>query len=123
MYSGRDRRVFSRVEGRLILRCGVEGGRREFCTATKNISGSGIRILLLGKISPGTILDMEIFRKNSEESVKCRGQIVWISSSGTKKTEATTFEAGIEFIDSDLMYIGRLIKDLDVHDVSIPSPN
>ena len=113
MYRGQDRRIFARVKGELIVRYSKEGGSKEFCATTINISGSGARIALLRKLSPGTVLDIQIFRKCSNASVKCRGEIAWVSSS----------EAGVKFIDPDLMYVGRLIKDLDREDLTIPSLN
>jgi len=87
----------------------IEGGKVEFCTVTKSISGSGVSIVLLKKIAPGEILDMEIFSGDSKVGLRCRGQVVWVSDS----------EAGIQFIGSDLMYLGKLINDLSEREVKI----
>lgn len=105
MKIGVDRRVFKRVQGELGVRYSPQGSDREFCTTTKNISGGGIKMGLLKKLIPGTILDLEIFRYDTDITARCRGKIVWVD----KKLS----EAGIEFINTSLLYIGRFIDYLE----------
>ena len=115
MYTGMDRRIFERIEGSLTVRYRVEGEDGEFCTSTKNISGSGMRITLFKNIPLGTMINFEIFKKNSNQSSSCRGTIIWVSSMDTVDKKDKLFEAGVKFMDSDLMYIGRLISDLEIY--------
>lgn len=123
MYSGQDRRAFLRIKRELTVRCMAEGSKREFCTTTRDISGSGLRIVLLEGLSPGTLLDLEIFEKDSNVGIRCRGRITWLSSSEVADRGAGFFEAGIRFIDSDLMCVARLFRDLKAQDTGVPFQN
>ena len=125
MYSGQDRRAFLRVKRELTVRCMAEGSKREFCTTTRDISGSGLRMILLRELSPGTVLDLEIFEKDSSSSagIRCRGRIAWVSSSEAAEEGLGFFEAGIRFIDSDLVCVARLFRDLKAQDAGVPFQN
>lgn len=108
-----DNRVFERIEGELAVRYSPQGSDREFCTTAKNISGGGIRAALLKKLAPGTVLDLEIFNYNQDIKARCRGKIVWVWDEPMDKEDRQFFEAGIQFIDMQLLYIGRLISCLE----------
>ena len=123
MYSGQDRRAFLRVKRELTVRCMAEGSKREFCTTTRDISGSGLRMILLRELSPDTLLDLEIFEKDSNVGIRCRGRIAWVSSSEAVNRSARFFEAGVRFIDSDLLCVARLFKSLKAQDSSVPFQN
>ena len=112
MHIGTDNRLFERFEGELAVRYSPQGSNREFCTTTKNISGDGIRISLLKRLRPGTILDLEIFKYNRDIKVRCRGKVVWTWDEPMDKENARYFETGIQFIDSRFLYLGRLISSL-----------
>ncbi|MBU1006583.1 MAG: PilZ domain-containing protein [Candidatus Omnitrophica bacterium] len=113
MAVGTDNRVFERIEGELGVRYSPQGSDREFCTTSKNISGGGIRISLLKKMDPGTILDLEIFRYNAEARTRCRGKVAWIWEEAADTGKEQIFEAGIQFLDSQLLYLGRLMDYLE----------
>ena len=104
MRVGTDRRVFERVEGELGIRYSPQGSDREFCTTTRDISGGGIKMMLLKELALGTILDIEMFRYDTDIRTRCRGKIKWINEE--------LLEAGIEFVNSKLLYIGRFIDFL-----------
>ena len=123
MYNGQDRRAFLRVKTELTVRCMAEGSKGEFCTTTRDISGSGLRIVLSEELSMGTLLDLEIFEKDSNAGIRCRGRIAWISSSEAVDEGLGFFEAGIRFIDSDLLCVARLFKGLKVQDSGVPFRN
>ena len=108
-----NNRIFERVEGELAVRYSPQGSNKEFCTTTKNISGGGIRISLLKKLTPGTILDLEIFRYNTDIKARCRGKVIWVWGESMDKEDEQAFEAGIEFIDRQVLYIGRLTNYLE----------
>lgn len=120
MYKGIDRRVFRRVKGELAVKYGLNGNDMKYSTTTKNISGGGMAIALLEKLAPGTILDMELFKHNSNISAKFRGKVAWISKKPRKGKKRKYFEAGIKFIDLGFLYIGILISDLESRNIATP---
>ncbi len=70
-------------------------------------------ISLLKRLEPGTILDIEIFRYNSSIKTRCRGKIVWVWDEPMDREKDQLFEAGIQFLDRQLLYIGGLINYLE----------
>lgn len=122
MYSGTDRRIFRRVKGELAVKYSLNGNNKTYSTTTKNISGGGMRITLIKKLAPGTILDMEIFKYNSNISANFRGKVAWISKAPVKikGKKKKYFEAGIKFIDLGFLYIGILINDLESRNTANP---
>lgn len=122
MYKGQDRRVFRRVKGELAVKYGLNGSTRKYSTTTKDIGGGGMGISLLKKLAPGTILDMEIFKYNSNISASFRGKVVWVSRRPLKgkNKKKKYFEAGIKFIDLGFLYIGILINDLESRNIANP---
>ena len=110
MHIAMDNRVFKRAEGKLAVRYSPLGSNGEFCTTTKDISGGGMRLTLLKKLKPGTVLDLEIFKYNTDINSRCRGRVVWVEEGGVKKHE---FDAGIEFIDKQSLYINNILKRLN----------
>ena len=113
MRIGADNRVFERFEGELAVRYSPQGSNMEFCTTTKNISGGGIRVSLLKRLKPCTIVDLEIFKYNRDIKVRCRGKVVWTWDEPMDKENGQYFETGIQFMDSRLLYLGRLIGYLE----------
>lgn len=113
MRIGTDSRIFERVEGELAVRYSPQGSNREFCSTTKNISGGGIRMPLLKRLDPGTVLDLEIFRYDTDIKARCRGRVVWVWDEPMNEEKEQFFEAGVQFIDRQLLYIGRLISYLE----------
>jgi len=113
MRIGTDNRIFERVGGELAVRYSPRGSDREYCTTTKNISGGGARVSLLKRLDPGTMLDIEIFRYDSSIKTRCRAKIVWVWDEPMDREKGQLFEAGIQFLDRHLLYIGRLINYLE----------
>lgn len=114
-----DSRIFERIKGELAVRYSPRGSEREFCTTTKNISGGRIRLSLLKRINPGTVLDLEIFKYNTDIKVICRGKVVWIWDEAMDKERGQLFEAGIEFINARFLYIARLISYLEAQNKNL----
>lgn len=112
MRTGTDSRLFERIEGELAVRYSPRGSDREYCTTTRNVSGGGVRMSLLKRLEPGTILDLEIFRYDSTIKTRCRGEVAWIWNEPMNKKTGQLFEAGIRFLDAELLYIGRLMACL-----------
>lgn len=112
MEVGIDNRLFERVDAEFGVRYSPQGSDGEFCSTAKNISGGGIRMSLLKKLNPGTILDLELFKDNTDIRARCRGEIVWVWNEPMNEETEQYFEAGIQFIDAKLLYVGRLISFL-----------
>ena len=112
MLAGNNNRVFERVSGELAVRYSPQGTDGEFCSTTRNISGGGIRMPLLKKLKPGTTLDMEIFKHNTDTAFRCMGKVVWTWNAASDQKDGETYEAGVKFLNPDLSCIGRLMESL-----------
>lgn len=108
-----DNRLFARVDGELGVRYSPQGSGREYCTTTKNISGGGVRMPLLKKLERGSVIDLEIFKHNTDLRTRCRGKVAWIWDKPMDEEKKQMFEAGISFIDRQLLCIGRFINYLE----------
>lgn len=71
-------------------------------TRSKNISAGGIRIILLEKVEPGTLLELKISFPESKDPIVSTGRVAWIDEFivGDSK-EGKAYEAGIEFKEID----------------------
>jgi len=112
MLAQTDNRLFERVSGELAVRYSPRGTDGEFCSTTRNISGGGIRMPLLKRLKPGTAVDLEIFKNNTETAFRCMGKVMWIWDAPIDKKDEHIFEAGIKFLNPDFFHIGRLIESL-----------
>ncbi|MBU3911542.1 MAG: PilZ domain-containing protein [Candidatus Omnitrophica bacterium] len=110
MQSDVDRRMFDRIDGIVAVKYCPEGSTVEHYATTKNISGGGIRMSLFRKLEPGTVLELEIYKMNSNVSARCRGEVIWITRTADRSKRC--FEAGIKFLGLNFVYIGELIKEL-----------
>ena len=121
MYKVKDKRIFVRFDSELTIRWRKEGEAKEFFTTVNNISGSGINISIFKKITPGTVLDIEIVEDISGSTTKCRGEVVWGSTSEQRNRNIAPFKAGIRFLDTDLMYVGSLIRNSSLRESMCPT--
>ena len=112
MLAENDNRLFERVSGELAVRYSPRGTDGEFCSTTRNISGGGIRMPLLKKVKPGAIIDLEIFKHNMDMAFRCAGKVMWVWDAPMDKKEDHIFEAGVKFLNPDMMHVGRLIDSL-----------
>lgn len=112
MLAQNDNRLFERVSGELAVRYSPQGTDGEFCSTTRNISGGGIRLPLLKKVKPGATLDLEIFKYNADMAFRCTGKVMWVWDAPMDKKEDHVFEAGVKFLNPDLLNVGRLIDSL-----------
>lgn len=113
MNIGTEGRIFERIEGSFTVRYSLLGNEEEFCATTKNISGGGIRVTLVKKLAPGTELDLEIARYTKGIKTRCKGKVVWIWDEPMNGNHREHFEVGIQFINTRLLSIGRLINSLE----------
>lgn len=105
-----EKRIFDRIDKELTVRYSPAGTDREFCSVTKNISGGGVRINLLKKHLPGTILDLEIFNRALDISIRCQGQIVWLWETPMDEKNNLFFDAGIKFLEQELLCLGKILN-------------
>jgi len=112
MLAQNNNRLFERVSGELAVRYSPQGADGKFCSTTRNISGGGIRMPLLKKVRPGTLLDLEIFKPSTDMVFRCMGKVMWIWDAPMDKKEDSVFETGIKFLNPDLLYIGKLMDSL-----------
>ncbi|MDO8603007.1 MAG: PilZ domain-containing protein [Candidatus Omnitrophota bacterium] len=113
MLAETNNRLFERVSGELAVRYSPQGTDGEFCSTTRNISGGGIRMPLLKKLKPGSMLNMEVFKHNTDIAFRCMGKVMWAWDAPSDAKENHIFEAGIKFINPDLLCIGKLIDSLE----------
>ncbi|MFH1478744.1 MAG: PilZ domain-containing protein [Candidatus Omnitrophota bacterium] len=112
MYIDKGNRLLERIKTDLAVRYSPQGSDKEFCSTSTDISRGGIRMTLLKKLNPGTMLDLEIFKYNNEAKARCRGKIIWISNGDLDTKNNGFFEAGIQFIDKRLSCVEDIINNI-----------
>lgn len=119
MFAENDNRLFERVNGELAVRYSPQGADVEFCSTTRNISGGGIRMPLLKKLKPGTLVDLELFKNNADMVFRCMGKVIWVWDTPIDKKEDHIFEAGVKFLNPDLSCIGKLTESLGKNSILV----
>lgn len=119
MLAENDNRMFERVNGELAVRYSPQGTDVEFCSTTRNISGGGIRLPLLKKLKPGTIVSLELFKNNTDMIFRCMGRVIWVWDASINEKECHIFEAGVKFLNPDLSCIGRLTESLGKNNILV----
>jgi hypothetical protein len=111
MYTGVERRIFRRIYAEVPAKFKIGESHREYMATVRDISGGGVRISLFRKLTPGTVVDLEIFRSHPESSVTCKCEVVWLREipSRTRKS----YLIGARFLDLDFMYIGGLMNEIN----------
>ena len=71
------------------------------------------------KLKPGATVDLEIFKNNTDTAFRCMGRVMWIWDAPIDKKEDHLFEAGIKFLNPDLLHVGRLIESLKKNSILI----
>lgn len=87
---------------------------------TENISVGGIRVMLEERLSPFTMVGIELyFDKN--KPIKCKGKIAWVKEiTNPVERAANMFDTGIKFVDLsefDKLYIKKLVSSVDPKDI------
>ena len=107
-----DRRLFHRLDGIVNVRYAVKGRDRiKAESLPRNIGGGGIGVCLTEKLSPGTLLELEIIvPDNPEKAVLGTGQVQWSKPFGTIGAEQRVdlHETGVQFVDIDPVAVGRV---------------
>lgn len=102
----KDRRSCKRLETELDVTYNlIPSLKPDFSTNTRNISKSGISILVYEILPRGSLIDMEVSVPNSKEAIKIRGKVAWCEGcNGPERFDKDgkrTFIVGIEFVDTD----------------------
>ena len=114
MHITTEHRVFERIEGELPIRYALHENNKEiFSAITKNVSGGGLRTTLLKKLDPGTLLDIEISIYDGDMKLRFKGKVAGVWDEPMDKEKKELFEAGIQFIDPRLFYVGKIIDCLE----------
>ena len=116
----KDRRRCERFDTELDLKYNlVPSLRSDFTTNTRNISKSGISILIYEILPKDSLIDMEVSVPNSKETIKLRGKVAWCEGCNSiehlDKDGKRTFLVGIEFVDTDKKHRDILMEYIDKH--------
>ena len=117
----KDRRRCERFDTELDLKYNlIPPTKAEFSTNTKNISKTGISILVYEILPNDALINMEISVPNSKETLKLRGKVAWCEgcNGGTERIDKNgkrTFLIGIEFVESDKKHQDTLMEYIDRH--------
>ena len=118
----RDRRRCERFDTELDLKYNlIPPMKPNFSTNTKNISKTGISILVYEILPKDSLIDMEISVPNSKETMKLRGKVAWCEGCNNNDAERLdkggkrTFLIGIEFVESDKKHQDTLMEYIDKH--------
>ena len=86
-----------------------------FSSHTENIGGGGTMTILEEKLHISTVVDLKLLLPHREKSLKCTGQITWVTEMNPKETNPRLFNTGIEFMDvsdSDQDQIKKFVDTL-----------
>lgn len=102
----KDRRRCERLETELDVKYNlIPSLKPDFSTNTRNISRSGISILVYEILPKSSLIDMEISVPDSKKAIKLRGKVAWCEGrSGPERLDKDgkrTFMVGVEFVDTD----------------------
>ena len=116
----KNRRRCERFDTELDLKYNlIPSVKSDFSTSTKNISKSGISILVYELLPKDSLIDMEISVPNSKETMKLRGKVAWCEGcNGIERLDGDgkrTFLIGIEFVESDQKHRDILMEYIDNH--------
>lgn len=119
----KDRRRCKRFDAELDLKYNlIPSSKPVFSTNSRNISKSGISILVYEILPKGSLIDMEILVPDSKEVINLKGKVAWCEGcDGAERLDKDgkrTFTVGIEFEDTDKKqrealteYIHRHVSD------------
>lgn len=93
-----ERRQFPRIT--LMCKISVVFGERllVFISHTENMGVGGIRVILQEKLHIPAEVEVELFLPDREESLKCKGQIIWVKELNPTRIKPCLFDTGIKFI-------------------------
>ncbi|MBN3038493.1 MAG: PilZ domain-containing protein [Candidatus Omnitrophica bacterium] len=108
----KDKRIFQRVEGIVNVRYCVKGrDKRKLESLPRNIGGGGVGVCLTEKLSPGTVLELEItVPDDPKKTISGLGEVMWTKPYGsiTSEENVSLHETGVRFVNIDPISVGRV---------------
>jgi hypothetical protein len=84
---------------------------KEFSVNIKDISASGVRIIIAGRIvKAGAPLEIKMYI--NQRCIQCKGTIAWVLPLSPSLGNISIFDAGIEFTEvnpEDLVFLKQLV--------------
>ncbi len=106
-WDSRERRKFVRVKCPCEIRVRTPK-KRVISTNIENISAGGLRAFLKERLSPSTIIEIDIYGI-AKEAITCTARIVWVFTRKQPTPEDTPFyDTGMEFCDIKDDYIKEI---------------
>jgi len=65
-------------------------------TQTENISAGGVRLITEERLTPSSIIDLDIHIRNGD-FISCKGKILWVFARKVSDIGPVVFDTGIEF--------------------------
>jgi len=95
-----ERRKYTRMDESVTTKYRILKTALKDRSSTKDLSVSGVRLPVVRRFPPGTVLVLEFFIPQRIKPIIATGKVVWLEENVTAKPP---FEVGIEFIDIDLL--------------------
>lgn len=106
-----EKRKYARIPDGARVVYKVMGVKGEHLTPALDIGSGGLRLPLLEKIKPGTLLELNILLPDNQEPFFGLVKAVWQSPKAAQgKNGETYYETGIEFIKVGLKNRRRIVK-------------
>jgi hypothetical protein len=109
--SGSERRAAARVP--FPCKIMISSPVRLLVSHTENLSEGGLRVMLEEKLSPFTVVGIELY-VDKGRPVKCKGKVAWVKDIFNPiAREAILYDTGIKFIelnDFDKNYLKKIIE-------------
>lgn len=121
---GPERRRSERFDAELDVKYSVlKSSPSNLRTNSKNISQTGIAMLLYEILPKNSLVDMEISLPGRKDSVKMKGRVAWCEDrNGPERFDddgKRTFVAGVEFVESDTKQKNELVSYLKSRPASL----
>jgi c-di-GMP-binding flagellar brake protein YcgR len=112
---GSERRKSERFDAELDVKYSVlKSSPASLRTNIKNISESGVAVLLYEILPKNSVVDMDIALPEKKENVKIKGRVAWCDDrNGPERFDKDgrrTFIAGIEFVETDEKQKNRIVS-------------
>jgi len=111
MWSGIDKRRFPRARYECKIHIRRKDSLKTITTATENIGGGGICVVLDEDLGLFHGVDLEITLDDGNSPVSCAGTVVWVVKKRRSQMDPVSlFDTGIEFVDISDNDVQRIIN-------------
>ncbi|MDD3296457.1 MAG: PilZ domain-containing protein [Candidatus Omnitrophica bacterium] len=101
----KERRQHIRINDSLKVSYQVIKSFRLVVTQSKDVSEGGISLPILQRLSPGMVIDLEIYLSDSQKPIKATGEIMWLKEIKDLKFP---YMVGIKFLKIDSASLNRI---------------